>query len=321
MPTVRIKRHDTRPYVDATILDELGDPIDLTGASATFVMANSQGEMVFEKTAVVHPDQAGHRGELTYEWEPEDTAWVGTYRGEFETTFTDGSIQTFPTRGHIWVKIHSDLEAVPAPVMLPGGEWGSGEGGVGPIGPAGPAGPPGADSTVPGPPGPAGEPGADSTVPGPAGPAGADGEDGVLPPTLALAAATDQVTSITIQDDGSPTGPWPNRWEWSYDHLPAGSPRLVQWVNEYGELRIAPAKSNTVALKLYTKPLAIDPPLTVNVFEIEDDRTTGTKLFTVSANGTVTARNINDMVVTWPTGTEPSLVGVPDGTLWIEYTP
>ena len=28
-----------------------------------------------------------------------------------------------------------------------------------------------------------------------------------------------------------------------------------------------------------------------------------------------------DEVVTWPTGTEPSLVGVPDGTLWVEYTP
>ena len=26
-------------------------------------------------------------------------------------------------------------------------------------------------------------------------------------------------------------------------------------------------------------------------------------------------------VVTWPTGTEPSLTGIPTGTLWVEYTP
>lgn len=26
-------------------------------------------------------------------------------------------------------------------------------------------------------------------------------------------------------------------------------------------------------------------------------------------------------VITWPTGAEPSLAGVPDGTLWVEYTP
>lgn len=31
--------------------------------------------------------------------------------------------------------------------------------------------------------------------------------------------------------------------------------------------------------------------------------------------------NLTERVVTWPTGSEPSLVGVPDGTLWIEYTP
>ena len=28
-----------------------------------------------------------------------------------------------------------------------------------------------------------------------------------------------------------------------------------------------------------------------------------------------------EWVVTWPTGSEPSLSGIPDGTLWIEYTP
>lgn len=28
-----------------------------------------------------------------------------------------------------------------------------------------------------------------------------------------------------------------------------------------------------------------------------------------------------ELVVAWATGSEPSLAGVPDGTLWVEYTP
>jgi hypothetical protein len=31
--------------------------------------------------------------------------------------------------------------------------------------------------------------------------------------------------------------------------------------------------------------------------------------------------SVNDKVVCWPTGSEPSFAGEPDGTLWIEYTP
>ena len=110
MPTFRIKRNDTRPFLTATLFDGDGAAVDLTGASATFLLADNQGDLVFEKTAVVEPDQVANRGGLRYEWEAGDLATVGTYRGEFEVTFTDATKQSFPTRGHIWVKVHTDLE-------------------------------------------------------------------------------------------------------------------------------------------------------------------------------------------------------------------
>ncbi len=45
----------------------------------------------------------------------------------------------------------------------------------------------------------------------------------------------------------------------------------------------------------------------------------GTGGFTVS-DGSDSISVLNKTVV-WPTGSEPSLAGVPDGTLWVEYTP
>lgn len=40
-----------------------------------------------------------------------------------------------------------------------------------------------------------------------------------------------------------------------------------------------------------------------------------------TTDGEALAYGQTELVVTWPTGSEPSLAGVPDGTLWVEYTP
>lgn len=39
------------------------------------------------------------------------------------------------------------------------------------------------------------------------------------------------------------------------------------------------------------------------------------------ADGEALAYGQTSLVVAWATGSEPSLAGVPDGTLWVEYTP
>lgn len=48
------------------------------------------------------------------------------------------------------------------------------------------------------------------------------------------------------------------------------------------------------------------------------DQTNGSNI----SSGTVAAARLDtNKVVTWPTGSEPSLAGNPNGTLWVEYTP
>ncbi|MFT3871053.1 MAG: hypothetical protein QM714_02635 [Nocardioides sp.] len=117
-----------------------------------------------------------------------------------------------------------------------------------------------------------------------------------IPATASLDADTDQITSLTIVDDGTATSGWPNRWEWLYKPL-AGVAKLVQWVNEYGELRLIPAKSNTVALRIFGRTAPADTAHTGPVFEIQDNRTDRNTVFAVDETGTVTAANIGAMVL------------------------
>lgn len=53
-----------------------------------------------------------------------------------------------------------------------------------------------------------------------------------------------------IESDGSASSGWGNRWEWWYK-ASGGVRKLVSWINEYGEFRVAPALSNTVALRVF----------------------------------------------------------------------
>lgn len=140
---------------------------------------------------------------------------------------------------------------------------------------------------------------------------------------VSLDADTEYVGSWTVVDDGSDSATWMNRWEFWYDPPGAEVARRTSFFNEYGELRIAPAKGSTVALRLFQREVSTGPAHNagVNIFEIMDNRTDRNIMMGIANDGTITAPNVKNKVVTWATGSEPSLAGVPDGTLWIEYTP
>ena len=146
---------------------------------------------------------------------------------------------------------------------------------------------------------------------------------------ISLVSSNQQFAVITTVDDGTLTDNWPNRMEFWWD--PADSvPRLTSFFNEYGELRIIPAKGSTVPLRLFQRENNTSAPTHnagVALFEIMDNRTDRNVLFqihndgSIDTDGVVTAGNVEDKVVCWPTGSEPSFASQPDGTLWIEYTP
>ena len=62
--------------------------------------------------------------------------------------------------------------------------------------------------------------------------------------------ATDYVSYVNIQDDGSSTTTWVDRLRFTFTPQ-TGDPRPTWWNNEYGEGRGMPAKDNTVGLRLF----------------------------------------------------------------------
>lgn len=108
-----------------------------------------------------------------------------------------------------------------------------------------------------------------------------------IAPTYSLDGDTDQLTSITVVDDGTATSGWPNRWEWKFDPL-VGSAFLVCWNNEYGEWRGTPAKTNTVPWRLHTKNNSADSAHTVNMMEVQVARDDATSLFALNTGGSLT---------------------------------
>lgn len=122
------------------------------------------------------------------------------------------------------------------------------------------------------------------------------GTDAITPAAIGAAKATGQVTTLNdsdsqtllsadLLDDGSDTSTWPDRVSFKF-----GS-KLVAWLNEYFELRLRPAKANTVALRIFRKDVPADPArdMSVPLFEVLDDRTNRNRLMAVHSDGHVEA--------------------------------
>ncbi len=101
-----IKQGNTLPSIYIRITDDNGDPIDLSEASAKFVMrrAGSSAPTVNSDATITN----AQFGELTYAWQLGDTESAGDYLAEFVVTFADG-VQTFPAKGTLEVSIIPNL--------------------------------------------------------------------------------------------------------------------------------------------------------------------------------------------------------------------
>ena len=66
-----------------------------------------RGTAGVDGAAVVIGD--GSAGKVRYNWSASDTASVGTYEGEFEVTFADSTIETFPNSGFFSITVTDDL--------------------------------------------------------------------------------------------------------------------------------------------------------------------------------------------------------------------
>jgi len=99
-----IKQNDTAPSIKAI----LSGFSDLTGVSVVFNMkptdddtvkiSRGTGNIVDETKKLVE-----------YEWQAADTDTSGTFYGEFEVTYSDGSIETYPNNTCLQIKIIDDI--------------------------------------------------------------------------------------------------------------------------------------------------------------------------------------------------------------------
>lgn len=104
---VVIKRGDTQPAVQITCLGGDGQAVDLTGASARFLMkAEGASAPKVDRTADVHDAAAGL---VWYAWQQGDTDTAGQFQAEVEITFGDGTKETFPAGDYIPILILADL--------------------------------------------------------------------------------------------------------------------------------------------------------------------------------------------------------------------
>lgn len=101
-----IKQNDTSPSVSAILKDSSLAAIDLTGATVKLHMKSLDGTLKINSAMTVI-NAIG--GTVQYDWQVGDTDTVGTYLVEFQVTYSDGAIETFPNSGNNVVSVVREL--------------------------------------------------------------------------------------------------------------------------------------------------------------------------------------------------------------------
>jgi hypothetical protein len=106
--TFYIKQNDTASFITRDLKDAFGSPVNVTGSSVKFSMRVKPAGAVKvdgEDAVIVN---AG-TGRVRYEWLAANTDTADEYEAEFQVTYANGRIQTFPNDGHIPVVITDDI--------------------------------------------------------------------------------------------------------------------------------------------------------------------------------------------------------------------
>lgn len=107
MSAHEVKRNDSRPYWPITLKFSDGSIADVSGGSVQFIARSRLDSTIKINVAAVLTLPAV--GQV--EWRPliTETDVAGRYYCEWEAIFSDGTKQTFPTRGYDRLKIVGDL--------------------------------------------------------------------------------------------------------------------------------------------------------------------------------------------------------------------
>lgn len=109
MADITIKQHDTWPPLEAALTEGAdATPVDLTGSTVKVILKSGGAgtTVITGPCTFIGPASAGT---VRYTWVPGDTDLVNTLSGEFEVTWADGTITTFPNDAYFTVEIKADL--------------------------------------------------------------------------------------------------------------------------------------------------------------------------------------------------------------------
>lgn len=100
-----LKRGDTSP----ALRYRLDPAVTLAGATVVINMRQRDGgPTVLDRVAASIIGNPAD-GVVGYDWVATDTANAGRFEAEFEVTYSDGAVETFPNDGFIVVQIAGDI--------------------------------------------------------------------------------------------------------------------------------------------------------------------------------------------------------------------
>lgn len=102
----KTKTGDTSPSIKYALLPT---SVVLTGAAVTFTMTARGSSTPTVDGASANIVTATGTPTVSYDWQAGDTDNAGEYVAEFEVTYSDGSIETFPNDGYISIEIDPAL--------------------------------------------------------------------------------------------------------------------------------------------------------------------------------------------------------------------
>lgn len=104
-----IKVGNTGPDLQVELLDEDGNPVDITGyTSIKFNMRDKKTGTV-KVDAVAAGEVTLNPGVIKYVWKAADTVTAGEYEGEFEVVMGSTQKFSFPNKGYIKILISESI--------------------------------------------------------------------------------------------------------------------------------------------------------------------------------------------------------------------
>jgi hypothetical protein len=113
-PDFLIRANDTASVIYATLTDEDDEPVGIEGATVVFQMTPISGGTVKVQAEATN-EQVGddidgsNIGDVSYEWQAGDTDTPGLYLAEWEVTYTDTTVESFPNGGYTLVRVTAEV--------------------------------------------------------------------------------------------------------------------------------------------------------------------------------------------------------------------